>query len=190
MSKLYSTKMLFANKTNQPVSLYWVDFWGISHPYNTVTPGAKMTVVTHVSTPWLIQRQNGGLDVAFPTSGPTTVDITNTPLPFTSNQANGYQKPLSVGSQLPALAAFQGSNSGTATLEFVNLTSKPARVYEWISGSKATWITNLRPYDLFYLDDVDAASLWIITDAKQNVLETFDSPKHCEVALITPDVFR
>jgi hypothetical protein len=53
------TSIVFTNKEDQPVSIYWLDYDGKRIPYGTLGTGQVFSTKTYVTHPWLIADAKG-----------------------------------------------------------------------------------------------------------------------------------
>jgi von Hippel-Lindau disease tumor supressor len=71
------TRMIFVNRSKQPVKVYWLDYRGQRVFYKKLKPSESYTQDTYMTHPWLItDLHDNAWDVYMPTVRPRTVIVT------------------------------------------------------------------------------------------------------------------
>jgi len=70
------TYIVFTNKGNKPIRVYWLDYAGKRIPYGMLETGQVLSFQTYVTNPWLIADAKGNCkSIYMPTSKRLEVSV-------------------------------------------------------------------------------------------------------------------
>jgi len=183
------TSITFRNTLPQPVRLRCTDAFAHAQDVAVVRPGDSFASPAKFGDPWLAYDDSRLIGLFFPMSGPTTAMITAKAEAPAAGRNAGYLRPTSIGGYAPLPAAIDYEWL-IAMMEFVNLSGRPVNLYVRGNSGNANWITRIGDGESYYTARASIKSQWIVADEHGRARETFTTPDHGGVALITPDVLR